>query len=137
MRRVEIRKPAAAGIVAHAMARLPHECCGLLIGDGARIEQAAPARNIATNPRTKFLINPDDHFASIRAARAAGLTVMGAYHSHPRGPATPSETDRAEAFDDPEFLQVIVSPVAKGGVQLAAYYLLKGDFDAAELVTVD
>ncbi len=128
---------AAAAIVAHASARVPQECCGLLIGQPGRIEQATPARNIATNPRTKFLISPEDHFAAIRAARASGLAVVGAYHSHPRGRAAPSETDRAEAYDDPEFVQLIVSPVGERGVEIAAYCLQNGEFAPIELVTTD
>lgn len=135
--RLEIRKRAVAAIVAHATAAAPHECCGLLVGAGSRVEQAARARNIATNPRTKFLVNPEDHFAALRAARAVGLGVIGAYHSHPRGAPAPSETDRAEAFDDPEFVQVIVGPVADGGMEIAAYRLGETGFMPVELVTVD
>jgi proteasome lid subunit RPN8/RPN11 len=128
---------AVAAVVAHATAAVPHECCGLLIGTPERIERAARARNVATNPRTKFLVSPEDHFAAIRGARAAGLAVVGAYHSHPRGDATPSETDRAEAFQDPDFVQLIVSPVAAGGIGLGAYCLREGGFVPVELETVD
>jgi proteasome lid subunit RPN8/RPN11 len=81
-------------------------------------------------------VSPEDHFAAIRQARAEGLTVIGAYHSHPEGNATPSETDLAEAFDDPEFLQVIVGP-AQGRFGTAAYRFRDGRFEPVELAIVD
>lgn len=135
--RVEIRKIAVAAIVSHAADAVPHECCGLLIGTAGRIESAARARNIATNPRTRFLVSPEDHFAAIRRARSGGLSVVGAYHSHPRGAAAPSETDRREAFDDSDFIQIIVSPVTAGGVEMAAYCLRDGAFVPIALVTAE
>ena len=55
-----------------------------------------------------FEVDPAGHFDAIRKARASGRAVVGAYHSHPRSPAVPSETDVREA-NDPEFVHLIVS----------------------------
>jgi desampylase len=98
---------ALAGIVAHARAAKPAECCGMLIGNGTSVTAAVPARNIADRP-TRFLIDPQDHLDAIRDARARGLEVLGFYHSHPHSAPVPSETDRAEA-SYPDLVYLIAS----------------------------
>ena len=81
----------------HAREAAPDECCGLLLGRSAEIVEALPARNIADQPASRFLIDPQDHITGRREARARGLDVVGFYHSHPRSDAVPSATDLAEA----------------------------------------
>jgi proteasome lid subunit RPN8/RPN11 len=93
---LHIRTETLDAIERHARAVFPLECCGLLIGTGARIEHAVPARN-ERRSTTRYLVRPEDHFAAIRLARQMRLEVMGAYHSHPAAPPVPSATDRAEA----------------------------------------
>lgn len=102
----------AAGVIAdmlaHAREEAPRECCGLLIGTSDAIERSVRARNLADRA-TRYLIDPEDHFAAIHAARKEGHEVVGAYHSHPSGPPVPSDTDRAEANSGADFVYVIVS----------------------------
>jgi proteasome lid subunit RPN8/RPN11 len=93
-------------VVAHARDVAPGECCGLLLGTAVRIAVAMRARNLSES-RTRYLIDPADHFAAIRRARGMGLEVIGAYHSHPVTVARPSPTDCDEAHAG--FLYVIVS----------------------------
>ena len=97
---MRLPRPVLAAIVAHARADAPLECCGLLIGSGETIVESYPVKNTRRSP-VAFEVE----------ARAAGLAVIGAYHSHPRSPAAPSETDIREA-NDPEFVHVIVSLVS-------------------------
>jgi proteasome lid subunit RPN8/RPN11 len=120
-------------IVAHAVEDLPNECCGLLIGSVEMVEDAARARN-AKRSRTKFEVEPADHFAAIRRARAAGLEIIGAYHSHPSGPSGPSDTDRVR-LTDPTMLQVIIS-LAHGTRTVRAFRLVDRNFSQVELVPV-
>ena len=135
--------PAAGGVVRlpptvrdavldHARRALPNECCGLLIGGRAgtdtRITRAWPARNLRRSP-TRYLIDPADHFAAIRAGRAAGQSVVGAYHSHPASPASPSATDIREA-DDTALVYVIASPAR---AEVRAYRLDAGRLRRVEL----
>ena len=95
-------------MLAHARAEAPRECCGLLVGKRDAIVRSVRARNL--DPKaTRYLIDPQDHFAAIRSARAEGLEVIGAYHSHPTSPPVPSPTDVAEADGGAEFVYVIVS----------------------------
>lgn len=109
-----LRLPAAVreALIAHAEREAPNEACGLLIGKGSAISEAHPARN-KTASQTRFQINPADHFVAIRKARAAGLEVIGAYHSHPNSPALPSARDLAEASEGaPVMLIVSLVPPA-------------------------
>lgn len=123
--------PVAGLIVAQAREAAPDECCGLLLGDRSRVDRAVPARNIAPEPGRTYTINPDDHFAAIRTARALGLDVIGAYHSHPRSAAVPSKTDREQAFS--HFLFLIVG-LSGDEPALAAWELVAGNFASVALV---
>ena len=106
-------------MVAHARRDAPRECCGLLIGRGRRIDLALPMANAARRPRTRFQVDPREHIAVRRVLRqvAPALEVIGLYHSHPDGPAVPSDRDVAEAHY-PDWLFVIVG---RGGRSVRAY----------------
>ncbi|HEY2149486.1 MAG TPA: M67 family metallopeptidase [Vicinamibacterales bacterium] len=105
----------AAGVIdaliRHAREDATFECCGLLIGAGLAVAEAVRARNIASDPATRFTVEPGDHIKARRAARASGLEVIGFYHSHPRTAAMPSETDIAEN-SYPGVIHAIVSLAA-------------------------
>jgi proteasome lid subunit RPN8/RPN11 len=83
-------------IRSHAAQEAPRECCGVLIGADDRVLESVRAGNLAGGV-SRFEIDPRDHIRAIREARARSLDVIGFYHSHPRSPAYPSETDVAEA----------------------------------------
>ena len=97
-------------MLSHARAEAPRECCGLLVGKRESVVRSVRARNLDVLA-TRYLIDPEDHFAAIRSARVDGLEVVGAYHSHPSGAPVPSATDVAEANSGSDFLYVIVSLV--------------------------
>lgn len=130
---MKIRQAALDRIVAHAVEDLPNECCGLLIGTKDIVEDVARARNTKRS-KTRFQVEPADHFAAIRRARAGGFEIVGAYHSHPSGPSGPSETDRAR-LTDPSMFHVIVS-LAHGTRTVRAFRLTDGNFSPLELVPV-
>ncbi len=131
---LRIRRAAVDVMLADARRALPNECCGLLIGAAASIERAVPARNLRPSP-DRYLIDPADHCAALRAARAAGLEVVGAYHSHPDGVLRPSEVDCREAYY-PEFIYAIVAPEPAGGRRVAAYRLQRDAYDEISLRVV-
>lgn len=130
---MKIRQDVLTKIVAHAVEDLPNECCGLLIGTAEMVEDASRARNTKRS-RTRFQVEPADHFAAIRRARAAGFEIVGAYHSHPSGPSGPSETDRVR-LTDPSMFHVIIS-LAHGTRTVRAFRLTDGNFSPLELVPV-
>lgn len=130
---MRIRQDAFDRLVAHAMEEKPNECCGLMIGTADLVQDVLRARNVRRSP-TRFQVEPADHFAAIRRARAAGLEVVGAYHSHPNGPSGPSETDRAR-LNDPTMVHVIVS-LAHGTRTVRAFRFSDGTFSQLEFVPV-
>ena len=99
-----------ADMLAHAREEAPRECCGLLVGREDVVTRNVRARNL-DRAATRYLVDPQDHFAAIRSARAEGADVIGAYHSHPATAPVPSPSDIAEADSAPGFLYVIVSLV--------------------------
>jgi proteasome lid subunit RPN8/RPN11 len=125
---------AREAVIGHARDEAPLECCGLLLGGGQAVEEAVPARNVRRST-TAYLVDPADHFAAIRRARAQRRAVVGAYHSHPRSPAMPSPVDLRDALYR-EFLYLIVSLADPASPEVRGY-MLEGDaFVPVALVTV-
>jgi proteasome lid subunit RPN8/RPN11 len=121
-------------IVAHALETAPAECCGLLLGRSDEILEAIRARNVADDRTTRFRVDPADHFAARRAARARGLELTGFYHSHPGTAAEPSARDVAE-FSYAGHLYAIVSlQVEPPEVRLFRFDA--GNFQRVSFVTV-
>src|SRR5262245_3387270 len=100
----------AARALQSASRAFPNECCGLIEGvrtpDGWRALDIHEAANIAENPARRFLIDPQAQFDLMRRLRDSDSYIIGCFHSHPNGPAEPSPTDRAEAYEN-EFLYLI------------------------------
>jgi proteasome lid subunit RPN8/RPN11 len=84
-------------VLAEARAAHPQETCGLLLGAPGRIEEVAAIANAAADPRRGFELEPAAQLRASRAARGAGWSVLGHYHSHPGGDPAPSASDAARA----------------------------------------
>jgi proteasome lid subunit RPN8/RPN11 len=93
---------------------VPHECCGFLLGRGGVVEAVFPCRNLDESPVT-FTVHPDDHLKACEVMVEKGLNLVGVYHSHPNGPAHPSDVDLKKATfvgnrdGHPRIFYVIVS----------------------------
>jgi proteasome lid subunit RPN8/RPN11 len=143
---------ALRAIIARARRDRGKETCGLLVGKGEHILEAVETVNTADDPTRHYEIRPEDYFAQIRRCRSVSerlggtpsrrsgrpgehYGVLGAYHSHPNGAPDPSPTDLAQAFED--FIYVIAGPAAGGGgMEVRAYRLVDGNFQAVPLVPV-
>jgi desampylase len=113
-------------IIAHARDEAPNECCGLLIGDRQVIDESVRARNVDAHPARRYELDAAEHIAAIRRLRGTSRAVIGSYHSHPKSPPVPSESDLAEAFY-PEFIWIIVS-LQTPEAQVAAYRMVADGF---------
>lgn len=134
--------PAAleAEIARQAAAAFPRECCGLIEGTrrgtSFRVTRIYPGRNLAEAP-DRFEIDPADHIAAMKAARAGGANIIGCYHSHPGGKPRPSRQDLSGAGEE-DFLWLIA---ATDGAQcrIGAFVYRTPDFEeiilGADLVT--
>lgn len=59
------------------------------------------------NRERRYLVSGDETLAAMKRARAAGLDLIGVYHTHPNHPAIPSDFDRDAAM--PEWSYLILS----------------------------
>ena len=130
--RAELPATLLATLRAEAARAAPRECCGLLEGrrtkDVFTIKALHPARNLSGDA-DRFEIDPRDHIAAVRKARANGAMIVGCYHSHPRGAAQPSAHDLAGAAEE-DFLWLIAADE-----RLGAFVYLEGVFVGADCVT--
>ncbi len=94
---VRISSALLANILAHAAVDPAREACGLLFGAADEIVAISPAANLAADTAIAFEIDPAALFAAIRAERTGGPRLIGHYHSHPNGDASPSVRDAAAA----------------------------------------
>ncbi len=92
----------------HAREDALRECCGALFGQGEAVHATSRCENSAPAERRAFeyAISPRDYLAAERTAEARGWSLLGFYHSHPTGPASPSAHDHRAA--SPGLLYVIV-----------------------------
>ncbi len=104
---IEVASDAMATLFAEAARAAPNECCGLLLGHGERIEQVAPAANVADDPARRFEIDPLELLGAHKAARSGGPELIGYYHSHPAGHPMPSATDCEHASGDARVWAII------------------------------
>jgi proteasome lid subunit RPN8/RPN11 len=92
-------------VIAHAQADAPNECCGYMRLTDGTVDEVFRAENLRNSPYG-YEIDPK----SLLAANDLDDDGHGVaiYHSHPRSPAEPSQTDINLALY-PHWLYVIVS----------------------------
>lgn len=83
-------------LITHAQQCLPEEACGFLVGHGDSAERFVPALNTLRSS-TRFSVQPQFLFDFFRNLRRTGEQMVAVFHSHPSGPAVPSNRDIAEA----------------------------------------
>src|SRR3972149_2065369 len=105
---VRLPRDVQEAVIAHSVAALPEEACGLLAVDA------------------------DGHFAALCHAEGNGWQIGGAFHSHPRSAAAPSRTDVAGALD-PDWVYLIVGP--GGGASWARGWRIRGGGGVEEPIT--
>ncbi|XUU61955.1 Mov34/MPN/PAD-1 family protein [Erythrobacter sp. HA6-11] len=98
--KITIAKATIARMLDDARANHPRECCGILLGEGTRIDEAVAAANVHPTAQSHFEIDPQALIDAHRDARNGGPQVVGYYHSHPVGKPEPSKTDAAMASGD-------------------------------------
>jgi len=121
-------------MVSHAEAKFPNECCGAMIGkiddDAKHVTRAVPLENaFAGEQGARYELRPEDLLAADKAARAAGLDLIGIFHSHPDCDAYFSKTDLENSC--PWYSFVVLS-VKQGKFDHAASFLPNADQTAAE-----
>ncbi|MFC0588513.1 M67 family metallopeptidase [Novosphingobium aquiterrae] len=106
---IELTSGVHATLLEEAARAHPFECCGLLLGQGVRIERAVPAANVHPDPARHFEIDPAALITAHKAERSGGAQLLGYYHSHPNGRADPSPSDRAQAAGDGRLWAIVAN----------------------------
>ena len=116
-------------LVAHAREEAPNECCGYLRAEGGTVRETFRSANLRASPWGYELDGK-----SLLAAN--GLDddghEVGIYHSHPRSPAEPSQTDINLAYY-PHWVYLIVS-LADDEPHVRAWRIADGSVDEEEIV---
>jgi len=131
---IKISREAWGVMVSHAESTFPNECCGAMIGkiDGGEkhVTGAVPLENSFTGAQgARYELRPADLLEADRRARAAGLDLIGIFHSHPDCDAYFSRTDLENSC--PWYSFVVLS-IKGGKFDHAASFLPNPDQTAAE-----
>lgn len=129
---IDVRREIRGAIIAAARQAAPRECCGLLIGHDEEVLSTVPVPNRARGA-ARYRVDPRMHLEWQRLLRETTprLEVVGAYHSHPAGPARPSARDVAEAHD-PRWIHVIVGLGGRGR-RVGAFRIAEGTIERLDI----
>jgi proteasome lid subunit RPN8/RPN11 len=131
---IKINQAAWDAMVSHAEAMFPNECCGAMIGniegDVKAVTLAQPIKNAYEGAQgARYELRPEDLLEADRQARAAGMDLIGIFHSHPDCDAFFSKTDLENSC--PWYSFVVLS-VKDGKFDHANSFLPNAEQTAAE-----
>ena len=114
--------------MAHAREEAPNECCGYLRAADGAVEEVFRSKNLRASPYGYEL-----DAGSLLAANELDDQghEVGIYHSHPRSPAEPSQTD-INLAQYPDWTYLIVS--LAGEPEVRAWRIADGRVDEEEIV---
>jgi len=96
----------------HALIHPTIEVCGLIGGQDMQATTIYAVKNIADDPKHRFLMDPEEQIAAMRTMRETNESLWGIYHSHLDSPAEPSQTDK-EMAAYPGVYYFIISLISK------------------------
>ncbi len=111
-------------VIQHAKEKYPNEACGLLVGRRGA-ERFIRVKNISAEP-SRYEMDPSELIATLRSLRESGERLIAIFHSHPHGPAAPSNTDVEQAYY-PEAAHLIVSLAEPECPQAVAFRIIDGE----------
>jgi proteasome lid subunit RPN8/RPN11 len=131
---IKVTRDAWDVMVAHAQAKFPNECCGAMIGtidgDMKNVTLAEPLENAYEGAQgARYELRPEDLLLADKKARAAGLDLIGIFHSHPDCDAYFSKTDLENSC--PWYSFVVLS-IKDGKFDHANSFLPNADQSAAD-----
>lgn len=121
-------------MLAYVQSRLPLEACGLLAGENGVINHIYLVENILQSPVT-FEMDAQQQIEAMIHAEEQGLALLAAFHSHPFGPQTPSQTDVAKAYY-PDMAQIIIALGNAGQPSVRAFTIVEQEIAELRLTIV-
>ena len=107
-------------VIEHAKAAHPLEGCGFIVGSvSLEGERFIPMENVLASA-TAYQMDPAQLINTLKDLRDRGENVVAIYHSHPSGPARPSQSDVDRAYY-PEAAHLIVSLAEPEHPRVAAF----------------
>lgn len=104
----------------------------MLAGHAGHVVKLYPIENRLQSP-VAYEMEPTQQLDAFLDMEAQGWELTAIYHSHPKGPETPSATDIAQAYY-PETIQVIVSLQARKRPSVRAFTIVDGRVDEVEII---
>ncbi len=125
---MRIERPHWDALVDHALDSAPNECCGYLRARDGVVDEVFRAESLRASPYG-YELDPKSLLAA-NELDDEGFEV-GIYHSHPRSPAEPSQTDINLAHY-PHWTYLIVS--LEGEPDVRAWRIAEGRVEEEELL---
>lgn len=124
-----IARPVVDQMVAHAIAGIPDEACGMFAADldTGEVVKFYPLTNVAKSSQI-YQIDGPEFMATEQAADEAGLLIVGVMHSHTHTTNYPSPTDIADAanFDPFGSWHFIIVSLKHADPSVRSYKILDG-----------
>lgn len=95
MDKIIIPSGISKNVLEYVIEKIPEESCGLLAGLDNKVTIAIPITNQLHSP-IKYFMDPVELFKALEKFETLKLDLIGIFHSHPKGPPKPSETDIKE-----------------------------------------
>ena len=130
--RITIDSETVESLQVQASREYPNECCGVLLGRWRQHEghsvtsvvRGIPSVNTANDRSRNYAIAPESLYRLHKDLLAEPIEIVGYYHSHPVGEATPSETDRRAAWPGVSYL--VIAPYAIAAAPIRSWRLDSG-----------
>ena len=131
---IKIEPQAWQVMLDHAHGAFPKECCGIMVGkmeaDARTVTKSIACANVYVGDQAdRFRIDEKEQMRIQKEADAAGLDVVGFFHSHPDCDAYFSSTDLANSW--PWYSNVVMS-VQKGAFHHARSFVVNLDQSVAD-----
>jgi proteasome lid subunit RPN8/RPN11 len=119
-------------MIAHALAEVPNECCGLLLGKDAVVERVVAMKSDPPAP-DRYYMEPVQQVEVFTEMHKLGQSLLGIYHSHPAGPAEPTGADVQLAYHR-GVAYLIISLADADNPEVRAFMLQDGGFEEMRCV---
>jgi len=102
-------------LLEHTLKEEPNESCAILYGEKIEEENIVKeiwlTENIDSSP-TEFTLSPEQTWKMDQKRKELNLEIIGIFHSHPKGEAYPSNTDKKFMENNP-YVWIIYSGINK------------------------
>lgn len=120
-------------VLNHVNGKFPEESCGLLAGHGNKVTIEIPITNQLHSP-IKYFMDPMELYRALENIETLNLELLGIFHSHPKGPPHPSDTDINE-FLYPGVATIICYPESNNW-KMKAFLIENNCYTEIELAVV-